>query len=369
MTVAAALLSVLIVRATAFCPAHHVSHGPKVLSGAQLSQLTARTYSIDKLPSQRTTTALSAAKLSDLPTGVSPFEKSWTKSADVPGQLRKKALSAFTAAKRDKLRLVEIDFPPLLGEGKTQFDDFDNAQEMDKNRDWCVEFMPSLSGEDIWFLLPDVKEVEICKEEWTGQRYREAAKYTTIEKVTDEYASDYTKPWGATIAAAVQSATGTENMLGNVGSLDDISRDTPPTLHLICQPGNGGPVEDWINCELLHNACPSDTTISLIVNGALDKVRDGYYPALFFPKLAATVDRFYKKAESILFLKPISDKGVYGWLYRVYPEPWQVVLQTVKTGRNNKQFVENTVVSVSKERPSYAEAVQKLVQGAAAAQV
>jgi hypothetical protein len=308
---------------------------------------------------------LGASKLSDLPTGVSPFEKSWTKSVDVDAQLRKRALSAFQAAKKDGIRLMEIDFPPLLGQGKTQFDDFDNIQEINQNRDWCIEFMPSLTGETIWFLLPDVKEVEMAKEEWTGQRYRQAATFTTIEKVTAEYASDYTKPWGASIAAAVQSATGTENLLGNVGALDTISRDAPPTLHLICQPGNGGPVEDWINCEILHNACPSDSTISLIVNGALDKVRDGYYPGVFFPKLAATVDRFYRNVESILYLKPISDKGVYGWLYRVYPEPWQVVLQTVKTGKNDKQLVENTVVSVSDARPTYAQAVQKLLQGAA----
>jgi hypothetical protein len=151
-------------------------------------------------------------------------------------------------------------------------------------------------------------------------------------------------------------------MLGDDGALDEISRDSPPSLHLICQPGNGGPVEDWINCELLHNSGSSPT---LIVNGALDKVRDGYYPAFAFPKLAATVDRFYKKFEPILFLKPISDKGVYGWLYRVYPEPWQVILQTVKTDRNDRQYVENSLVYTSETRPAFALAVQKLLQGAA----
>ena len=67
----------------------------------------------------------------------------------------------------------------------------------------------------------------------------------------------------------------------------------------------------------------------VIVNGALDKVRDGYYPAVFFPKLAATVDRFYKRFDSAFYLKPITDKGIYGWLFRVYGEPWQIYLQTV----------------------------------------
>lgn len=202
----------------------------------------------------------------------------------------------------------------------------------------------------------------MAKEEWSGQRYRQSAKFTTIEKVTDEYAAgSSSKAWGATFAAAVGS-----NLLGDVESLDDISKDSPPSLHVICQPGNGGPVEDWINCESLYNACPSPSTITLIVNGALDKVRDGYYPAIFFPKLAATVDRFYRKTEPILILKPIADKGLYGWLYRVYPEPWQVILQTTKPSRNGKeQVVENTVVSVSDERPTYAQAVQKLLEGAA----
>ena len=89
-------------------------------------------------------------------------------------------------------------------------------------------------------------------------------------------------------------------------------------MNLVIQPGNGGPVEDWINCEKISDASPE--TVMVIVNGALDKVRDGYYPGVFFPKLATTVDRFYKNFESAFYLKPISDKGVYGWLYRVYPE-------------------------------------------------
>ena len=98
------------------------------------------------------------------------------------------------------------------------------------------------------------------------------------------------------------------------------------------QPGNGGPVEDWVNCKKMSVA-RSDTPV-VIINGALDKVRGGFYPAVFFPKLAKTVDRFYNKFESVFYVKPVSDKGVYGWLYRVYPEPWQVVWEDVKPGKD-----------------------------------
>jgi hypothetical protein len=264
------------------------------------------------------------AKLSPLPQGISPFEKSTAKSLDIQNDLRKRCITALTAAQRDGKRLLEVDFPPLLAEGKTQFDDFDNIQELEKNRDWCVELLPMLSSStknsNTWFLLPDLKEVQLCKQEWTGQRYQGAATFSSIEAVTNHYTQgDFSKPWGATFASGMQSLFKNQ-MLGDEGALDDLTSVQPPSLHLVCQPGNGGPVEDWINCEKLHNACPNPEVTTMIVNGALDKVREGYYPAVFFPALAKTVDRFYRKFEPLLILKPISDKGVYGWLFRVYPE-------------------------------------------------
>ena len=121
-------------------------------------------------------------------------------------------------------------------------------------------------------------------------------------------------------------------------------------------------MEDWVNCEILHNNAGGDQVTTVIVNGALDKVRDGYYPAIFFPALAATVNRFYKNFESIFYLRPLSDKGCYGWVYRVYPEPWQVILQRQTMDKNNRVVVENTVVYTSDVRPSFALALEKMVQ-------
>ena len=280
------------------------------------------------------------ARLSDLPQGISPFEKS--KGLDIGGDFRRRALQSLQRALRDGIPLMEIEFPPNLLTGKSSFDDFDNIQELDLNRDWCVELLPQIDQqENVWFLLPDRKECQLAKEVWTGSKYRSAAVFTTIEQVTkyhseqaaaasndnddDKNSSGYAKPWGATFADAFGGIMGdnTDTQLqrrsGAGGKL----------LHLVCQPGNGGPVEDWINCERLHttannnnnnNAAEAEAASTLVVNGALDKVRDGYYPAFFFPQLAATVDRFYRKFESIFYLKPIADKGVYGWLYRSYPE-------------------------------------------------
>ena len=274
--------------------------------------------------------------LTPLPRGISPFEKSLSKNLDIQQefrQLAKKAVqSAIQAsASSSNAPLLELEFPPLLGgdQAKSQFDDFDNVQELDSNKDWTLQFAPMFFDQDkyadgkTWLVFPDLKECELARKEWQGSRYQ-AATFTTIEAVTEFLVGDgtYSAPWGAAIANGVNNFLGSGDKGGDAGLLGDTKaldplvrgKNAPSTLNLIIQPGNGGPVEDWINCEKIHKASPE--SVMIIVNGALDKVRDGYYPAIFFPKLAATVDRFYKNFESVFYLKPISDKGVYGWLYR-----------------------------------------------------
>jgi len=341
--------------------------------------------------------ASSSSSLTPLPAGISPFEKSLSKNLDIQGDFRKLAKEAVSAAISDNKSKgqespLEIEFPPLLGgdQSKSQFDDFDNIQELDSNKDWTMQFAPLFfdstksSGNEYidgktWLIFPDLKECELARIEWQGSRYN-AATFSTIEAVTEflDGEGSYNAPWGAAIAKGVNSIMGSASggegkkegdagLLGDTDSLsalptDDSGRPIPATLNLVIQPGNGGPVEDWINCEKIYNAAPDSTMV--IVNGALDKVRNFYYPAIFFPKLAATVERFYQKFESVFYLKPISDKGVYGWLYRVYPEPWQVVLQTVKEGKNGANYVEDTVVYVSDKRPSYNEALSQMLEGA-----
>ena len=179
---------------------------------------------------------------------------------------------------------------------------------------------------DIWFVLPDTKEVELCKEEWKGDLYRNAAAFSSIEAVAQHYFSaggsssgggdGYSKPWGATFANAFNqlvkgdgSESASTGLLGDERSLDSLGERTA-SIHLVCQPGNGGPVEDWINVKKLHEQAGSGIP-TIVVNGALDKVRDGYYAPFIFPALAKTFD-FYRSFEPLVFLKPVSDKGLYG---------------------------------------------------------
>lgn len=315
--------------------------------------------------------SLSSRKmLSPLPSGLSPFEKSVAKNIDIQSNFRGIAAKAIARAISDKCMLLEIEFPELVGgeRSKTQFDDFDNIQELDANRDWCTQLSPSLSGNSgrtTWLVFPDDKECELAKKEWGGQRYRSSAKFTSIRAACNCVIgqAQTKKAWGSRFAESMNRLTGGDGVLADSRTLDQLDPSVP-RLHLVCQPGNGGPVEDWINVECLHKADPSQ--ITCVVNGALDKVRDGYYPSLFFPALASTIP-FYKSFEVTFFLKPLTDKGLYGWIYRVYPEPWQVILQSAKpTTRDGKEqlIIEDAVALVSPIRPTYAEAVRALSDAA-----
>ncbi len=55
------------------------------------------------------------SKLSDLPIGISPFEKSLSKSIDVQADFRSRAKVAVATAVSDGIPLIEIEFPPLIG--------------------------------------------------------------------------------------------------------------------------------------------------------------------------------------------------------------------------------------------------------------
>jgi hypothetical protein len=201
------------------------------------------------------------AELSELPVGISPFEKSLSKSIDVQENFRTIAKRALTAAIGDGIVLLEVEFPPLIGgdKSKSQFDDFDNVQELDRNKDWTMLFVPPFcaSNPDLygnkqaWLIFPDTKECELARAEWAGARYRDAATFTTIEAATNFGSSSgstsagssksYDAPWAANFASGMSKLLGQEDagFLGDKGSLDPLEQ--PATIQFVIQPGNGGP--------------------------------------------------------------------------------------------------------------------------------
>ena len=130
-------------------------------------------------------------------------------------------------------------------------DDFDNLQELNANRDWCVQLVPTLANKagDCWLILPDDKEVELCKKEWTGQRYRSASKLTSIRAAVEAAGAPMKLAWGSTLASTVNKLQGGDGILADSTALDELD-PTTVVLHLVCQPGNGGPVEGACTVDL-----------------------------------------------------------------------------------------------------------------------
>jgi len=220
---------------------------------------------------------------------------------------------------------MEVEFPPFIGDRKSQFDDYDNLSELDTNRDWCVQLLPLLkippSIQSVWLVLPDDKECELAATEWTGQLYR-SAKFTSIRGACEAVnAKNTKKAWGSSLAEGMNRLQGGDGILADSTKLDSLQEDASSgknRLHLVCQPGNGGPVEDWINVEALHNGSSAASVVTCVVNGALDKVRDDYYPAIFFPALAKSVP-FYQSFESVFLPNPPPTRVVGGGFFGATP--------------------------------------------------
>ena len=287
-----------------------------------------------------------AAALTPLPPGINAYEVAAGTRNRPAEALAPVALRAIAAAREANVKLGEIEFPALLGE-KTAFDDVDNVQILNWNRDWCMASMQPLAGEldgELWLAFPDRKELELAREEWPGASYAKAT-LTTLEDAAEVLSGSSDQAWGAAFARAAEGLLGTSNL----GAKPETTTAPAPQVVVAVQPGDGGPLEDWLNLERCQ---PSDGLL-VSVNGAFDKLRGGFYPRPLFPKLAECVDRFVVDAEALVVLKNVADKGRAGWLFRVYPEKWQLFAQGKEA---------SLLLAEYDDRPSYNDCVATLLK-------
>ena len=287
-----------------------------------------------------------ARALTPLPPGINAYEVAAGTRNRPAEALAPVALRAIAAAREANVKLGEIEFPALLGE-KTAYDDVDNVQILNWNRDWCMASMQPLAGEldgELWLAFPDRKELELAREEWPGASYAKAT-LTTLEDAAEVLSGSSDQAWGAAFARAAEGLLGTSNL----GAKPETTTAPAPRVVVAVQPGDGGPLEDWLNLERCQ---PSDGLL-VSVNGAFDKLRGGFYPRPLFPKLAECVDRFVVDAEALVVLKNVADKGRAGWLFRVYPEKWQLFAQGKEASLLLEQY---------DDRPSYNDCVATLLK-------
>ncbi|KAL1496080.1 hypothetical protein AB1Y20_014707 [Prymnesium parvum] len=278
-----------------------------------------------------------ALLLTSPPPGLSEYSP-LSARAGALSSIRRASAAAIGRALSDEKELLELEFPPLL-ERKTQFDDYSNVEILDANRDFAVLLAnePELrcGGEPgaLWLCFADDGEAELAREAWPGRRYAEVT-VTSIAAAVGAVGGDALRPFGAWVRRGEAEAAAAKAKLAPA-----------PALQLVVQPGDGGPMEDWLNVELLYR----EGTPIVCLNGALDKVTSGYYSNFLNPKLAQCASRFYSRFEQAYFCKPIGSGR--GWLFRVYPEPWQLYRQTRE---------ELVIVDTYEERPTLAACSERL---------
>ena len=177
-------------------------------------------------------------------------------------------------------KLIEIEFPP------SRKSDLSVGETLDTNRNFVGEFVKQFASVNLWVVFPDKKETFLAK-----QKLGDKLPYlvTSIEGILQA------KP------------------------------DAKPELMVIVNPGFN--IDEWINVPKVVEMVGSPQVI--IINGNLDRLRNGYYPAIFYPGLTKVSKSYYSSAVQALFLQPIAVGGnrLGAWLARCYPGPWEILIR------------------------------------------
>ncbi|KAH9686993.1 DUF1995 domain-containing protein [Citrus sinensis] len=84
-------------------------------------------------------------------------------------------------------------------------------------------------------------------------------------------------------------------------------------------------VNEMLVVEELYKEAVFNTARKLIIfNGELDRIRSGYYPSFFYPKLAALSKTLFPVMETIYYIQYFKGRNG-GTLFRCYPGSWKVL--------------------------------------------
>ncbi|CAM6092736.1 unnamed protein product [Calypogeia fissa] len=221
-------------------------------------------------------------------------------------ELLDQARTATSAALKDSKMLMEIEFPTAGLD--TVPGDAEGGIEMNTSmllvREFCRVFNAETASRTRIF-FPDIREVE-------------SARINVFEGTP--FKLDYlSKPSGLEDFGFGKK----EKIADHVQKADAVFVAAYPYFN----------VNEMIAVEELYNDSAKATGRPVIVfNGELDRIRSGYYPSFFYPKLGAIAKTFLPKFETVYYIHNFKGRSG-GTLFRAYPGPWQVLR------RKDYQFV------------------------------
>lgn len=213
-------------------------------------------------------------------------------------ELISQAQTATEAALSDGKTLLEIEFPTASVDSVSG--DAEGGIEMTRSvefiRQFSRMFSYGTSKRITRIFFPDVKEVE-------------AAKRGIFEN--SPFRLDYlTNPSGLEDIGFGKRV----KMKERVASDDEIFLVAYPYFN----------VNEMLAVEELYKDVAEGSKKPIVVfNGELDRIRSGYYPAFFYPKLGALAKSFLPKFDTVFYIHNFKGRNG-GKLFRAYPGDWEV---------------------------------------------
>ncbi|KAL2348837.1 hypothetical protein Fmac_002837 [Flemingia macrophylla] len=214
-------------------------------------------------------------------------------------ELLEQARVAVELAMKDNRQLMEIEFPtaglgsvPGDGEGGIEM-----TESMQLIREFCDLLISSEKSTRTRIFFPEANEVEFARQSaFSGSSFK----------------LDYlTKP----------------SFFQDFGFVEKVKMSdrvkTGDELFLVAYPYFN--VNEMLVVEELYKEAVLNTERKLIIfNGELDRIRSGYYPPFFYPKLAALTKTFLPIMETVYYIHNFKGRNG-GTLFRCYPGPWKVL--------------------------------------------
>ncbi|XP_009795524.1 protein LPA3-like isoform X1 [Nicotiana tabacum] len=221
-----------------------------------------------------------------------PFPRDYT-------ELLQQAKEASELALKDNRQLMEIEFPtaglgsvPGDGEGGTEM-----TGSMQLIREFCDLLVIPEKATRTRIFFPEANEVKFARQSIFG-----GASFKLDYLTKPSFFEDF-------------GFTEKVKMADRVKPEDE--------LFIVAYPYFN--VNEMLVVEELYKAAVSNTSRKLIIfNGELDRIRSGYYPSFFYPKLVALSKTLFPKMETVYYIHNFKGRNG-GVLFRCYPGPWKVL--------------------------------------------
>lgn len=249
----------------------------------------------------------------------------------------RKSIDSTKLCINNNITKIEISFPEIIK------NDISVIESLNLNRAFVLEYIKSFTsyGKNLWVVFPDNKELKLALDKWDNNNNNNNNK-------GDKNVEDTFTITSLSVASKILNTNNNDKNNEDSGlSLQLLNQNNQPEVLVIVNPGFN--VNEWIDLANLNT-----NAIVIVINGNLDRLRNGYYPSIFYPTLTKVTNTYYRSFIQAFFIQNIAVNGdrYGGWLIRNYPHKWMIVIK-------NKDYIYERLTEYNQEQQPNAQIVWK----------